>query len=277
VSTLEARAAPSRPGLSKSLSDTMIVTGRNLRRVVRNPQVLVFSTIQPVMLVLLFNYVFGGAIGASLHAPGIPYVDYLLPGVMIQAIAFGTTTTAVGMSEDLSSGVIDRFRSLPMARSAVLAGRAIADTLRIAFVIVLMTGVGFIIGFRFTVGPARVIEAFAVAVAFGLSFSWIAVWIGMLVSQPEAAQSAGFIWLFPLIFASSVFVPTDTFPSALQAFASWNPLTHFVDALRTITLEVGGGTRVVPTARPVLTALAWAVGILVVFAPLAVLRYRRAS
>jgi ABC transporter DrrB family efflux protein len=276
VNAVDEQTAP-RPGLSKAISDTLIVTGRNLRRVVRNPQVLIFSTIQPVMLVLLFNYVFGGAIGASLRRPGLPYVDYLLPGVMIQAVAFGTTTTAVGMAEDLSSGVIDRFRSLPMARSAVLAGRAIADTLRIAFVILLMTGVGFLIGFRFTVGPGRVLEGFAIAIAFGLSFSWISVLIGMLVRQPEAAQSAGFIWLFPLIFASSAFVPIDTFPSALHTFASWNPITHFVDALRTTTLQVDGGTRIVPTERPVLTALAWAAGILVVFAPLAVLRYRRAS
>ena len=276
-----------RPGIEAAerggslVGDALVITRRNLLNIVRQPQLLVFSTFQPVILVLLFNYVFGGAIGQTIRAPGIDYIEYLLPGILLQAVAFGTQATSVGMAEDLQKGIVDRFRSLPMARSAVLAGRTLADATRISFVVLLMTGVGVLLGFRFNTGLLQGLAAFLLAVGFGLAFTWIAAWIGMSVANPEAAQSAGFIWLFPLSFTSSAFVPISTFPSWLEAFARVNPITHFVDALRVLTLSdvegIAAGSSIIPTERPVLLALAWIAGILAVFAPLAVRQYRRAS
>lgn len=257
------------------IRDTLIITGRNLRLMTRRPQVLIFSTFQPIMLVLLFNYVFGGAIGQAIHQPGISYIDFLLPGVIIQATAFGTTTTAVGMAADLNRGIIDRFRSLPMSRSAVLVGRSLADTVRISFVIVLMTLVGLLLGFDFHQGIGDAALAYVIAISFGLSFSMIGAWIGMTVKNEEAAQAAGFIWLFPLIFTSSAFVPLATFPHWLQTFAKINPITHYVDAMRHLVLGIPANTLVIPTAHPVAAAFLWTAGILLVFTPLAVLQYRR--
>lgn len=263
------------------VADTVTVTWRNLLKFVRQPQVLVFSTVQPIMLVLLFNFVFGGAIGQTIRIPGIDYIDYLLPGILLQAVAFGTQTTSVGMAEDLDRGLIDRFRSLPMSRAAVLAGRVFADAARIAFVVLVMTGVGVLLGYRLNTGPFQAVGAFVLAVGFGLAFTWIAAWIGMTVRNTEAAQSAGIIWLFPLSFASSAFVPIETFDPWLETFARVNPITHFVDALRALTLtdvaQVSTGSQIIPTGRPVLLALAWIAGILAVFAPLAVRQYRRAG
>lgn len=253
--------------------DTLIMARRNIRMMIRQPQVLVFSTIQPVMIVLLFNYVFGGAIGQTL--PGIQYIDFLLPGVIIQATAFGTTATAVGMSADLNRGIFDRFRSLPMSRAAVLTGRTLADTTRISFVVILMTLVGLLLGFDFKEGVGDTFLAFLVAIVFGLSFSTIAAWIGLSVKNEEAAQSAGFIWMFPLIFTSSAFVPVATLPDWLEAFAKINPITHFVDAMRHLVLGLPTGSFVVPSSRPVLTAFLWAAGIIAVFGTLAVRQYRR--
>lgn len=246
------------------LGDAAAMTRRNLLRYVRLPQLLVFSTVQPVMFVLLFAFVFGGAI----DVPGLNYIDYLMPGIFVQAVVFGATQTGVGLADDLSRGMVDRFRSLPMARSAVLAGRTLADTIRNAFVVTLMTGVGSLIGFRFGGGLWRIIPVVALAVAFGFAFSWVSATIGMAVGDPESAQAGGFIWVFPLVFASSAFVPPETMPSWLQSFAAINPITLTVDALR--ALAHGG-----PFARPLLGALAWITGILLVFVPLAVNRYRR--
>jgi len=262
------------------LHDTLKVAKRNLIVLYRQPQTLVFSTIQPVMLVLLFNFVFGGALGRLLP-PNVDYIDYLLPGIMLQAVAFGTSATAVGAAEDIQKGIIDRFRSLPMARSAVLAGRTLADAIRVAFVTLLMTGVGLLIGYRFNTSWNRALAAFALAVIFGFAMSWITATIGMAVKSSEAAQSAGLIWLFPLSFASSSFVVINTFDPWLNTFASVNPITHFVDALRALTLAgadgVSTGTDVIPTAAPVWLSLGWLVVILVIFAPLAVRLYRRTA
>jgi ABC transporter DrrB family efflux protein len=246
--------------------DIVAVMGRNLRHWIRQPQLLVFSTIQPVMFVLLFNYVFGGAIGEAIE--GVSYINFLLPGIFAQVTAFGTTQTAVGLAEDLSGGMIDRFRSLPMARSAVLAGRTMADVCRSLFVVCLITIVGTIVGFRFPGGFLRFLAAVGVIVLFGFALSWVFALVGMSVKGAEAAQAAGFVWIFPLVFASSAFVPTQTMPGWLQVFANNQPVTRVVDAVRALILGQ-------PASEAVLYALAWIFAILLVFVPLAVRRYRR--
>ena len=273
--TGQAVAAPGRraasPGrrFAHSLEDCVVVMGRNLRHFVRQPQLLIFSTIQPIMFVLLFAFVFGGAIETSLPE-GVSYVDFLLPGVFIQAAAFRSTQTAVGLAEDLARGVIDRFRAMPIARSAVLVGRTAADLLRNVFVTLLMAAVGYLIGFRFRAGPIDAIGAILVVVAFGFALSWIFSFVGLTVRGAEAAQSAGFVAIFPLVFASSAFVPVETMPAGLEWFASVSPVTASVDAAR--ALAIGGDV-----SEPLLHSFAWLVGILVVFVPLCVWRYRRMS
>jgi ABC-2 type transport system permease protein/oleandomycin transport system permease protein len=250
-----------------SLRDCLIVTGRNMRHFTRQPQLLLFSTVQPIMFVLLFAFVFGGAIGPSLPE-GVDYRDFLLPGIFIQSVAFRATQTAIGLTEDLQRGVIDRFRSMPIARSAVLAGRTIADLVRNIFVIVLMAAVGYAIGFRFQAGAAEAVGSIMVVGLFSFALSWIFVFVGLTAKVPEAAQSAGFIAIFPLVFASSIFVPVKTMPHWLESFAAVSPVTATVDAAR--ALAIGG-----EVASPLLQTAAWSVGILLVFVPLCVWRYRR--
>ncbi|HLY84508.1 MAG TPA: ABC transporter permease [Acidimicrobiales bacterium] len=252
--------------LSYTVSDALAMTRRNLIRYVRIPTLLVFSTVQPIMFVLLFAYVFGGAIRGL--PPGEKYIDFLMPGIFVQTVVFGSTQTGVGLAEDLSKGMIERFRSLPMARSAVLAGRTLGDSVRNTLVVILMTLVGVMIGFRIHTGVLPALLALVVAVGFGFAFSWISATIGLAVHDVESAQTAGFIWVFPLTFASSVFVPLKTMPGWLQAFARVNPITNTVNALRALTY--GGAT-----TRPLLYSLAWIVGILAVFMPFATRTYRK--
>ena len=253
--------------LAWTLRDGYVVSVRNMRHFLRQPQLLLFSTIQPIMFVLLFSYVFGGAISGSLPE-GVSYKDFLLPGIFVQSTAFRATQTAIGLSEDMKRGVIDRFRSMPMARSAVLAGRTLADLVRTIFVIVLMTAVGYAIGFRFEEGPLSAIASILVVAAFGFALSWIFVYVGLIAKGPEAAQSAGFVAIFPLVFASSIFVPVDTMPSWLQAIADVSPVTATADAAR--ALAIGGDVW-----DPLWQVLAWVCGILLVFVPLCVRKYRR--
>jgi len=253
--------------LGWTLRDGYIVAGRNMRHFMRQPQLLLFSTIQPIMFVLLFSYVFGGAIGGSLPE-GVSYKDFLLPGILIQSTAFRATQTAIGLSEDMKRGVIDRFRSMPMARSAVLAGRTLADLTRTIFVIALMVGVGYAIGFRFEEGPFEAIASILVVAAFGFALSWIFAYVGLIAKGPEAAQSAGFVAIFPLVFASSIFVPVDTMPSWLQSIADVSPVTATADAAR--ALAIGGDVW-----DPLWQVFAWVGGILLVFVPLCVRKYRR--
>ena len=272
ATTLE--QAPARPPVAHrsvvttTVSDILAVTGRNLIRYVRVPTLLVFSTIQPVMFVLLFRYVFGSAI---VHPPGFPYqyVDYLMPGIFVQTVIFGSTQTGVGLAEDLTKGMIDRFRSLPMARSAVLAGRTLSDTVRNAFVVLLMGLVGYLVGFRLHTSFIPALGGIALALAFGLSFSWISALIGLAVRDVESAQAASFVWIFPLVFASTAFVPLATLPGWLQGWAKVNPVSVTVDSLRAL-LE-GWPHQTYHLA----SAVGWVVGILVVFVPLSVNRYRR--
>ncbi len=253
----------------QDITDMAVVTARNLRHFVRQPELLIFSTIQPVMFVLLFNFVFGGAVDQSLPH-GVSYIDYLLPGIFVQSVAFRASMTAVGLSEDLKRGVIDRFRSMPMARSAVLIGRTNADLVRNIFIVLLMVGVGYVIGFRFQAGFLQAVASIAVVAAFGLALSWIFAFVALTVNGAEAAQSAGFVVIFPLVFASSVFVPVSSMPQWLQAFAKVSPVTLTANTARSLALEHGvpnslGGT------------IAWVVGLLAVFIPLCVWRYRRMS
>lgn len=246
------------------LSDTIVMTKRGLLRYVRLPELLVFSTIQPVMFMLLFAYVFGGAIAT----PGLDYIDYLVPGILAQTIVFGSTVTGVGLAQDLSRGMTDRFHSLPMARSALLAGRTISDMIRNFFTLMLMLVVGVLIGFRFQDGFIHAAEAIALILLLGLAFSWISAAIGLAVKDPETVQVAGFIWLFPLVFASSVFVPVETMPTFLQGFAENSPVTMVVDAVRGLSL--GGDLRV-----DIWPAIAWLTAIIAVFSTISVRLYMR--
>ena len=256
---------PTRSALGWAIADTKTIAWRNLVTLVRLPQLLVFATVQPVIFVLMFRYVFGGAI----HIKNFPYVDYLMPGVFAQTVAFGAIQTGIGLAEDLHKGLIERFRSLPMARSAVLAGRTLGDAVRNTLVVLLMTLVGAIIGYRLHAGLLGALAALALVVLFGFAFSWISATIGLAVHDVESAQTAGFIWVFPLVFASSVFVPLQTMPGWLQAFARVNPISNMANAIRGLT--IGG-----PVLLPVLYSLAWIAGILAVFMPLATRTYRRA-
>jgi ABC transporter DrrB family efflux protein len=246
------------------LSDTLVIAKRSLLRVPRQPELLLGFTIQPIMFVLLFRYVFGGAI----DTPGTSYVDFLLPGILVQSIAFGGTVTGIGIVEDLQKGLTDRFRSLPMARYAVLAGRTVADVVTNWIQLVTMLAVGYLVGFRFSTSVPDVVAGLVLLTFIGYAFSWLSAVIAMSVKSVEAAQQASFIWLFPLTFVSSAFVPPDTMPEPLKTFASdINPFSLWVDSLRHLMV----GT---PIDDQLWLGIVWIVVILVVFAPLSVWRYR---
>jgi ABC-2 type transport system permease protein/oleandomycin transport system permease protein len=248
-----------------ALRDSLVLTERNLRQVPRVPELLVFATIQPVIFVLLFRYVFGGAINVG---RGSTYVNYLMAGIFVQTVTFGAFTTGIGLAEDLSRGLIDRFRSLPMSRIAVLLGRTLADLVRNTFVVAVMLAVGLAVGFRPTGDPLQWLGAGGMLLLVSFSFSWIGATIGLAVRSVEAVQSAGFIWLFPLTFASSAFVPTSTMPGWLRSFADAQPITQVVNTVRAWVLGQSAGTAG-------WAALAWCLGILAVFVPLSVAIYRR--
>lgn len=258
--------AARRSRLAWAVSDGLAVTGRNLIAYRRVPQLVMFSSIQPIMFVLLFRYVFGGAI----RTPGLDYVDFMMPGIFVQTVAFGAVGTGIGLAEDLGKGLIERFRSLPMARSAVLAGRTTADLCRNVFVVVLMSVVGFAVGFRPDTGAVAFLAGVGVLLLFAYALSWVFAGVGLSARNAETAQAMSFPLLFPLTFASSAFVPVASMPGWLQAFARHQPVSVVVDATR--ALMTGG-----PTAGVVVQALAWSAVILAVFAPLAVRRYRRTA
>ncbi len=250
----------------RAVADARALTWRNLLTYVRLPQLVVFSTIQPIMFVLIFRYVFGGAIQPP---PGQSYVNFLMPGIFVQSVAFGAVGTGIGLAEDMGKGLIERFRSLPMAQSSVLAGRTTADLARNVFVVFLMAVVGFLVGFRAGTGPLPFLAGVALLLLFGYALSWVFVLVGLGAANAETAQAVAFPTLFPLVFASSAFVPVESMPGWLQAFAANQPVSVTVDAVRALML---GG----PTISPVLQSSAWTLGILAVFVPLAARRYRRA-
>ncbi|MEN9582583.1 MAG: hypothetical protein RL641_537 [Candidatus Parcubacteria bacterium] len=249
---------------SQTFTDIWIMTKRNLTHYARMPQLIIFSFIQPIMFVLLFAYVFGGAI----QTPGVDYINFLLPGILVQTVLFGSMMTGVSLAEDVSRGMIDRFRSLPMARSAVLGGRTITEALRNVLIVAIMTLVGMLIGFDINHGFGNYLLAVLLVVFFGFAFSWISATIGLAVKSVETAQTAGFIWVFPLAFASSIFVPVETMKGGIRWFAEHNPISFTVNTVRALIL----GT---PVGDDLWYSLAWIVGILIVFVPLAVWRYRK--
>lgn len=249
-----------------ALRDIMTIANRNLIMIRRVPQLLVFATIQPVIFVLLFRYVFGGAIRS---APGVPYVDYLIPGIFIQTVVFGAINTAIGLAADVKSGLLERFRSLPMSRTAVLAGRTTADLIRNVFVAALMAGIGFAVGFRVHTGLLPFLAGMGLVLLFGYVMSWVFATIGIAVGDPESAQAASFPVMAPLVFASTAFIPLHTMPDWLQGWAEHQPVSVASNAVRALML---GGE----TASYVWATCAWSAGILLVCIPLAVWRYRRA-
>jgi ABC transporter DrrB family efflux protein len=252
--------------MSDTINDTLVLAVRSLKRIPRQPDLLIGFTVQPVMFVLLFVYVFGGAI----QTPGFDYVDFLMPGIIVQSISFGGFVTALGLAEDLNKGLIDRFRSLPMSRWAVITGRTLADIVTNTVSLVLLVVVGIIAGFNFQdTNVLNVIVGFVLLLAFGYAFSWVFALIGLYSSSPETSNAVGFTLIFPLTFISSAFVPAESLPAALEWFAELNPFTTFVDALRHLWL----GT---PANTDVWVAFLWVVVILAVFAPLAARRYRQA-
>jgi ABC-2 type transport system permease protein/oleandomycin transport system permease protein len=248
------------------VSDALAVTQRNLIAYTRIPEMMVFSSIQPIMFVLLFRYVFGGAI----HAEGYTYVGYLMPGIFVQTVCFGAMSTGIGLAEDLGKGLIERFRSLPMARSAVLAGRTTADLCRNIFVVLLMTVVGVAVGFRTSAGIPSFFAGVFVLLLFAYALSWGSAVIGLSARNAETAQAMAFPLLFPLTFASSAFVPVSSMPGWLQGFARNQPVSVVIDATR--HLMVGG-----PIPGSAWKALAWTIAMLAVLVPLAVRKYRRAG
>jgi len=270
------------PGrLGDTVSDWWVITKRNLITYLRKPDLLVFSTIQPVMFVLLFVFVFGGAFERILPA-NVSYVDFLMPGIFVQTAIFAATQTGVGLADDLQKGLIDRFRSLPMARSAVLAGRTAADTVSVAFQTVLMLIVAYAVGYRLHEGGIEALLAFALIIAVGYVVTWIAAFAGLALKTIEAVQAALFTIVFPFVFVSSAFVPVATFEPWLQPIARNNPVTIWVNTVRVLTL----GDRVtesksalfadIPSLGNLLwTSTIWLVGILAVAAFLGVRKYRQ--
>jgi ABC-2 type transport system permease protein/oleandomycin transport system permease protein len=246
------------------LSDMWVLAKRSLLRIRRQPDLLIGFTVQPVMFVLLFVYVFGGAI----ETPGFDYVDFLIPGIIVQSMVFGGFVTALGLAEDLKKGLMDRFRSLPMSRAAVLTGRTLADITTNVIQLVVMLVVGIAVGFWFSTGILEAVAGIGLLLLIGYAFSWVFAFIGLAASSPEASNAYGFTILFPVTFVSSAFVPVESMPNWLEPVAEANPFTTMVDAARALFL----GT---PAGNDVWGAVAWSVGITVVFGALAVWRYRR--
>ena len=253
-----------RPPLYWMFADALVLAKRHLLQIPRIPDELIFATIQPIMFVLLFRYVFGGAIAVS----GTTYVNFLMAGIFVQTVIFGSTSTGIGLATDLQRGLIDRFRSLPMAKSAVLTGRTLSDLVRNTFVVIVMWTVGLLVGFQPQGNVLAWFLAAGLLLLTSFAFSWISAIVGLSVNSVEAAQSAGFIWLFPLTFASSAFVPTQSMPPWLRAFAEHQPVKQIVNATRGLLLNH-------PDATTIWIAIAWCVGILVVFIPLSVRAYGR--
>ena len=247
------------------ISDTLVLAKRSLMRIPRAPDLLIGFTVQPIMFVLLFAYVFGGAI----ETPGYDYIDFLMPGIIVQTMSFGGFVTALGLAEDLKKGLVDRFRSLPMSRSAVLAGRTLADVATNSLSVAVMLVVGVIAGFSFDAPLAHIVAGILILLLFGYAFSWVFAFVGLTSSSPESSQAIGFTLIFPLTFVSSAFVPPETMPASLQWFAEWNPISIVVNAIR--ALFIGD-----PAGNTVWGAILWSAGIALFFAVLAVYKYKRA-
>ncbi|MFJ6695846.1 ABC transporter permease [Streptomyces sp. NPDC091272] len=268
----------------QSVTDSLTIAKRNLIRMLRIPEMIIFGLIQPIMFVVLFTYVFGG----SINIPGAPagsaqaYKEFLMAGIFAQTVTFATAGAGAGIADDMHKGLIDRFRSLPMARGAVLTGRTLADLVQTALTLVVLAGVALLIGWRTHENILKVLAGFALLLLLGYAFSWIGALIGLSVRTPEAATSGGLIWLFPLTFISNAFVPVTGMPAFLQHVAEWNPFSATVQAARQLfgnTIE-GMPTSITgawPMEHPVWASLIWSVLIIVVFRTLAVRKYRSAT
>ena len=273
-------ATASRPSLKERLywgvSDIWAVTQRNLIAYTRIPEALVFSSIQPIMFVLLFVYVFGGA----MSTPGFRYVDFIIPGIFVQTVCFGAVTTGVGLAEDLNKGLIERFRSLPMARSAVLVGRTASDVIYNVLSVVIMAITGLLVGWRIRSSIVDAVAGFVLLLLFAYAFSWVMAYIGLLVPSVEVINQASFMVLFPLTFVANTFVPAENLPSVLQTFAEWNPVSAVTQASRELFDNVPDGVAepgAWPLANSELYTLIWVVALTAVFAPLSVRQYRRTT
>ncbi len=254
-------------GIGGVVVDSLTEAGRHLRIIPRNIELLIFATIQPVMFVLLFSFVFGGEI----EIPGFDnYDQYLMPGIFAQTVVFGSAFTSIGLAEDLSKGFIDRLRSLPIAQSSVLIGRTISDLLRNVITFVTMLAVAFLLGFRFGGSLPAALGATALLLFFAYGLSWVQALIGLSVSSVESANSAGFIWMFPMTFVSSAFVAVDTFPSWLQGFGKWNPFSQATDAARALYNGNDPGNSIA-------VSLAWSVAMIAVFAFLSIRKFNQIS
>lgn len=247
------------------VSDSLALMKRNLTHICRVPALIMFTVIQPVMFTLLFRYVFGGAI----HTGAGAYVEYLIPGIVIQTAAFASVTTAIGLSTELQQGVVDRFRSMPVARPAFLVGRLGADALRILVTVLILLGVGYAVGFRISTGVGPTIAMIAISVGFGIAICCVAAWIGLSLKDPESVQGFAFIWIFPITFASGVFVPVASMPGWLADFARNNPVTLLAEAARNLTIGSRAGDSI-------WLSIVWIVAITALFGALAVRAYRRA-
>ncbi|MEU7579370.1 ABC transporter permease [Streptomyces sp. NPDC041068] len=282
VSTTGRLAAPQPAGgIGQSVRDSLVVAKRNLIRMTRIPEMVLFGLIQPVMFVVLFSYVFGGSInvpGAGLSSSG--YREFLMAGIFAQTVTFATAGAGAGIADDMHKGLIDRFRSLPMARGAVLTGRTLADLVQTALTLVVLAVVAILVGWRTHENFGKVLAGFGLLLLLGYAFSWIGALIGLSVRTPEAATSGGLIWLFPLTFISNAFVPAENMPSFLQTIANWNPFSATVQACRELFGNLPPNYPVPndwPMQHPVWASLIWSVLIIVVFRTLAVRKYRSAT
>jgi ABC transporter DrrB family efflux protein len=257
-----------------------VVARRNITKIKRVPDLLVFTTLQPIMFVLLFAYVFGGAIGGAIpggQGESASYREFLMAGIFAQTVIFGATITGAGLAEDVKKGIIDRFRSLPMAPSAVLTGRTLSDVVNNVLVLIVMSLTGLVVGWRIRGSFLEAVTGYLVLLVFAYAVSWIMAWVGMLVPSPEVVNNAAFIIIFPLTFIANTFVPLETLPGPLQRFAEWNPVSTVTQAARELFGNIPDGTPTPdawPLANPVLYTLGWSVVIMAVFIPLANAQYR---
>ncbi len=260
----------------QAVGDGMVVAKRNLIKIKRVPDLLVFTTLSPIMFVLLFAYVFGGAI----EVPGGNYREFLIAGIFAQTVIFGATITGAGLAEDIQKGIIDRFRSLPMSQSAVLVGRTFSDVVNNVLVVVVMSLTGLIVGWRIRTSVLEALGGFLLLLVFAYAFSWVMAWVGMLVPSPEVVNNAAFIAIFPLTFVANTFVPAETLPAVLETFANWNPVSAVTQGARELFGNIPPGTPPPQTwslQNPVLYVLIWVGVILAIFVPLSVSTYKRAA
>lgn len=259
-----------------ALGDSAVVAKRNLIKVKRVPDLLVFTTMSPIMFILLFGYVFGSAIAI----PGIDYKEFMIPGIFAQTVIFGATITGTGLAEDLKKGIIDRFRSLPMSPSAVLTGRTFSDVLNNVITIVVMSVTGLIVGWSINTSPLEAAAGFLLLLGFAYAVSWIMAYIGLIVPSPEVFNNASFMFIFPVTFIAKTFVPTDGFPTVLRVFADWNPVSTVTESARKLfgnTSDAMPASDSWPMQNAELYTFIWIIAILVIFVPLSIRQYKRVA